>query len=443
MKRKKFKQAECFSLNFPNKVNSKTFLKFLDKKVQFIESETENIQGVESGSSLLIPIQRKNAILSYQQLKNLYLNTPKIRECVDGIARRVATATYSLFPLPSLSITKNQYLLYLSKFQEFFSNLNNKQDNWYTFLLKVAKDLLIYDICFIEKVRDENGQVVELYVREPFNFFMKKDKHGQILEYVQISGGNIISFNPSDLIVIVLTPSSFEDWGHPLLEVILNEVTKLFYMYDEILNVIIDNQSIPGALLSLGQIGEEAFQRLKEEYMNNPSGLKIVRGLDADDIKYIPLGDGVPKNTTDFIELIEKVEEIIYTTFQIQHLERIRVSEVAKLQASYLKSNLIQPILEVISQALTTHLIQSELNLPLQLKLILPILNSSEFYDLSRSVAQLVNTGIMSLNEARLICGLPFDPDLNFTYIKLGNEILYVEDETPQRLEDFKEEETS
>ncbi|MEM1672674.1 MAG: phage portal protein [Thermoplasmata archaeon] len=443
MKRKKLKQAECFSLNFPNKVNSKTFLKFLDKKVQFIESNTENIQGVESGSSLLIPIQRKNAILSYQQLKNLYLNTPKIRECVDGIARRIATSTYSLIPLPSLSITKSQYTLYVSKFQKFFSKLNDKQDNWYTFLLKVAKDLLIYDVCFIEKVRDENGQVVELYVREPFNFFMKKDKHGQILEYIQISGGNIISFNPSDLIVIVLTPSSFEDWGHPLLEVILNEVTKLFYMYDEILNVIIENQSIPGALLSLGQIGEEAFQRLREEYMNNPSGLKIVRGLDADDIKYIPLGDGVPKNTGDFIELIEKIEEIIYTTFQIQHLERIRVGEVAKLQASYLKSNLIQPILEVISQALTIHLVQSELDLPFQLKLILPVFNSSEFYDLSRSVTQLVNAGVISLNEARFICGLPFDPDLNFTYIKLGNEILYVEDETPQRLEDFKEEETS
>lgn len=438
MKKKKLGQADCFSLGGYHKTNSKLLLKTFDKRIQPIEAKS-GVRGAEGGSSVLIPIQRRNAILSYQQLKNLYLNTPKIRECVDGIARRVATATYSLIPLQSLSITKQQYLFYVSKFQEFFSNLNKKQDNWYTFLLKVAKDLLIYDICFIEKVRADDGQVVELYVREPFNFFMKKDKHGQIVEYVQISGSDTITFAPEDLIVIVLTPSSFEDWGHPLLEVILNEVTKLFYMYDEILEIIIENQGIPGALLSLGQIGEEAFQRLREEYMNNPSGLKIIRGLEANEIKYISLGDGVSKNVPDFLELVEKIEEIIYTTFQIQHLERIRVGEVAKLQASYLKSNLVYPILEVISQALTVHLLQSELNLPLQLKLALPILNSSEFLDLSRSVAQLVNAGIMSLNEARLVCGLPFDFDLNFTYIKLGNEILYVEDETPQRLEDFKE----
>lgn len=439
MKKKIKASADCFSLECSSK-NLKSFLKAIEKKIQPIESgKQSNVEGVESGSSTLVPIQRKNAILSYSQLKNIYLNTPKIRECVDGIARRVATSSYSLVPLPGVSITKQQYFLYVSKFQNFFSKLNRKQDNWYTFLSKVAKDLLIYDICFIEKVRGEDGQVVELYVREPFNFYMKKDKHGQIIEYIQISGGDYIVFQPEDLIVLTLTPSSFEDWGHPLIEVILNEITKLFYMYEEILDVIIENQGIPGALLSLGQIGEEAFQRLKEEYLNNPSGLKIVRGLDADDIKYVSLGDGVPKNVPDFIDLIEKVEEIIYTTFQIQHLERIRVGEVAKLQSSYLKSNLIQPILEVISQGLTTQLLDTELDLPLQLKLVLPILNSSEFLDWSRSVTQLVHAGIISVNEARQACGLPFDPDLDFAYIKLGNEILYVENETPQRLEDFKE----
>lgn len=430
MSKKLNNNAFTIEYSLPDK---QKILKLLNSQIK-----SNNQRGLEQSVSSIVPVQRRTALLDYVTIRNLYLNTPKIRECVDGISRRIATSNLYIYPDENVKLTKTEYYNFIKVIKNFFDNINDKKDNLYSFLLKLAKDLLVFDFAVIEKVRDEKGNLKQLYIREPVNFYIIKDKYGKILEIQQRISGQTISFNPDDIIFMSLTASSFEDLGHPIIEVIFKEVLKLFYLYDVVLETIISNQGMPVGILALGQIGEEAFFRIKEEFLNG-GGLKVFRGLSKDEINFIELSNQAKGISGDYIDLVEKVEEIIYTAFQIQHLERIRVGEVAKLQASYLRSNLILPIQTLISQVLTLEIIKKEFKFPLNIKLVTPIVNTSELMDISRSVAQLVNIGAISLNEARKYLGLDYKPELDITYIKLGNEILEV-DEEPHRLEDFIEE---
>jgi len=381
---------------------------------------------------------RRYSRVSDQLLRYLYLRTSRLRECIDGIAGEVSSRLPVLVPIPK-KLPQEIYIA-LEKFAEkFFGKLNRKKDTIQTLISKVVRDLLVHDRFFIEKVRNKKGELVELYVRDPMYMIIDKNDSGIIERFRQVIQDKEVEFSPDDIIYGVLHPCSYDDYGLPIIEGILDEVASLILSTRTIANYIFDD-SIPPGILVLGEIGEAAFQRLKEEFKNPElrNRIKVIRNIDPKNVDWIRLDRSISsENKLDF--LLERIDTIILKAFQIPTEREISSRGGSEMAYKISQSKLIEPIIKLIEKLFTEEIFWKEFNLPVEFRLLKRTdVSGDEFYDKSRSLSLLVNSGILTANEARMILGSKPIAGGDIRIGKLGNEYIYYDDTgMPRRIPDF------
>ncbi len=380
---------------------------------------------------------RRTGRISDNLLETLYLRTSKLRECVDGIAREVSSHEITLIPL--LEDVPKEFWKAIKIFSiSFFSQVNRKYDNFRILIEKIVRDLLVFSRAFVEKVRDKNGNVVELYVRDPKYIIIQKDEHGVITSFTQNLQGKKVEFDPKDIIYFTFNPCSYDDYGLSIIEGILDEIATLILANRTIANHIFDDTVPPGVLV-LGEIGEEAYERLKAMFTNpaERNKLKVIRNIDPSEVSWIKLDRSLSSDQKiDY--LLDRLDEIIMKAFQIPLDKTMSSRGGAEMTDKIAKSKLITPLVKLLEDKFTYELFVSEFKLPVQLQFIKSTLNAQEFYDISRGTALLVNSGVINANEARQNLGLlPISSGVK-RIGKLGNEfVVFDEEGTPHRLPEF------
>jgi len=412
-----------------------------------LEKEKESkvkVDGIESFLNNtvkhLVPY-RKFERVNDNLLRYLYLRTSRLRECIDGIAAEISSRTALLIPIEK-NLSQNS-LLALEKFaQDFFSSLNRKKDTIQSLINRIVRDLLIFDRFCIEKVRNRKGILVELYARDPSQFVIDKSPEGVFVAFRQVVEGQEVEFKPEDIIYGVLHPSSFDDYGIPIIEGILDEVASLILATKLIANNVFDDSTPPGILV-LGELGEAAYAKLKKEFTDPKlrNRIKVIRNISPQEVDWIKLDRSLTsENKIDY--LLARVDQIIYKAFQVPTEKEITSRAGSETAYKISQSRLIEPIVRLIEDAFTKEIFLKEYNLPVKFKLLnLPDISSQEFYDKARGISALINTGVLSFNEAREILGLIPVAGGNKRFVKLGNEIVEYDESTgePKRLPEFME----
>jgi len=427
-------------LSFPDKESSKGNF----PQIPNLESNGDVVvEGLEVGITTqfqgLSPY-RKYSRISDAVLRTLYLRNSRLRECIDGIAGEISSRIPVLVPIQK-GLPKDFYTALESFSEQFFSKVNRKKDTIHSLISKVVRDLLVHDRFFIEKVRNKKGELVELYVRDPMYMIIDKDSSGVIERFRQVIDGKEVVFSPNDIIYGVLHPCSYDDYGISIIEGIVDEVASLLLATRTIANHIFDD-SIPPGILVLGEIGDVAFQRLREEF-NNPqlrNRIRVLRNIDPNKVHWLRLDRSFSSESkVDF--LLSRLDTIILKAFHIPTEKEISSRGGADLAYRISQSKLIEPIVKMLETLFTREIFQDEFKLPVRLKLLRRSdIVSQEFYDKGRSLALLVNTGILTMNEAREILGQKPVIGGDVRVGKLGNEYIYYDDTgLPRRVEDFME----
>lgn len=382
---------------------------------------------------------RRYGRVSDDLLRTLYLRTAKIRECVDGIAREIASRDMFLFPI--FEDAPAEFWKALKLFSiSFFGRVNRKHDTMRMIVEKIVRDLLVHGRAFVEKVKDRTGKVVELYVRDPASFIVQRDEHGIVLKFIQNVSGKKVEFEPDDIIYFTFNACSYDDYGLPIIEGILDEVATLIISNRTIANHIFDD-TIPPGILVLGEIGEEAYERLKSLFTNpaERNKLKVIRNISPNSVSWIRLDRSLSSDQKlDY--LLERLDKIILKAFQIPLEESMTSRGGAELTEKLSQSKLIEPLVKLIEDKFTHDLFIMDFKLPVKFKILKNILGSQEFYDYARGLSALINAGVLTYNEARNILSLPQIYNGNVRVGKLGNEfVTFGDDGKPERLPEFLE----
>jgi len=381
---------------------------------------------------------RRYARVTDELLRRLYLRTARIRECVDGIAREIASREIVL-EIESDTISDLDYKALKNFADKFLGKVNRKGDTLRSLIEKAVRDLLVHSRFCIEKVRNAKGEVVELYARDPAYIVLEKDEHGVVEKFIQNIEGKRVDFDPDDIIFGVFNPCSFDDYGIPIIEGILDEVASLILGTRTIAYFIFDD-AIPPGVLVLGELGEEAYNRLKEMFTNpqERNKMKVIRNIDPNLVKWVRLDRSISSETKlDY--LLDRLDNIIFRAFQVPTGKESTSRGGAEFIDKLSQSKLILPLVTLIEDKLTYDLFKFEYGLPVRLKLLKNIIGSQEFYDYARGLALLVNNGVITYNEARKLISLPQLKIGNVRIGKLGNEYVIFDENTglPKRLPEF------
>lgn len=391
------------------------------------------------GSSFqsLSPI-RFYARVSDELLRKLYLRTSRIRECVDGIARVVANHFITI-EVPQEYKTELKSKVLQQFLNKFFAQVNRKQETIRILIEKSVRDLLVHSRSFIEKVRNIKGELVELYVRDPLYITIQKDEHGVINSFIQYIHDKKVIFSTKDIIFLVFNSCSFDDYGLPIIEGILDEVASLILGTRTIANFILDD-SVPPGILILGELGEEAYNRLKIMFTDpaEKNKLKVIRNIEPNQVNWLRLDRSISSETKiDY--LLDRIDTIIFKAFQLPINTELKTKVGAEFTEKMNQSKLITPLVNLIEDKFTYEIFYKEFNLPIKLSLLPSNLTSQEYLDKARGLTLLLNSGALTINEVRKILGFP---QINNGYIrlgKLGNEFIIFDEDTgmPKRIPDF------
>ena len=396
------------------------------------ENKKVKVEGIETEIkpfNHLAPF-RKYSRVNDHILRVLSHRNAQIRACIDGIAGTILSRQPKL--LPMFEKDNSQTLINaLNVFaMKFFAKVNRKGDTIRTLIAKAVRDLLVHDRFFIEKVRNREGKLVELYVRDPVHIVIEKDEHGVIKRFKQVVGGKTVEFSPEDMIYAVLHPCSYDDYGIPIIENIIDEVASLILSTRVIANYIFDD-SIPPGILVLGEIGEVAYERLKQEFSNpeTRSQIKVIRNIDPDKVDWVRFDRSLSSdNKLDYI--LDRLDKIIYKAFQIPTERELGSRGAAEIAYKVANSRLIEPIVKIIEDTFTYSIFVQEFDLPVRFALLkMGDLDSADFLNKSRAINLMVNNGVLTVNECRSILGFTPVRGGNKRMAKLGNEIVTFDSE--------------
>jgi len=356
--------------------------------------------------------------LKDDELFRCYFRSFAVRHCVDAIASRVAYNRWVL-------VDDKGQVVRDPEVEDFFWKPNFNGDDFYSFVWKLAVDLLIYDKAFIEKVRSESGKLYELYVRDASTFSVKFNEHGILEEVVQAVEGSSVNFKPGEgVIMIVFHPTSKRPLGCPIIESIVGEVVSLLLSIDKVAETF-SKDSIPSGILNLGPIGKEAYERAKAEFLaqQKKSRLFVFRGVN--NIDWIPFKGGLKDD--QILELREAITDIIYRTFGISraetHGESSSVSYEAQEEA--LTVRFVEPLMKIIENAFNEQVVKGEFGKDnIYFQFIRPRLKSMRYA--SATTRALLSSGVLSIGEVREELGLPLLPGEDVRYVVSGGKVFVV-----------------
>ena len=386
------------------------------------------------GKNLLQPIRHYGRV-SDTIIRSLYHRSSQIRSCVDGIVGEMSGRNPRIIPAD-----ENYPELVIKVIETFFRKVNRKKDNIRRVVTRATRDLLVHDRFFIEKVRNRKGDLVELYVRDPIYMIIDKDTNGVITGYRQVIQNKITNFEPNDIIYGCLNPCSYDDYGIPIIEGIVDETCSLILANYNISDILA-NDSIPPGVLVLGEIGDAAYKKLKNDLSKKEerTKLKVLRNVENAD--WIAFDRPLNENQVDY--LLGRLDDIVSKAFQMPTKKEVASRTGAEVSHRITLSRLITPIIKIWEDVITEDILINEFELEgLRFKLLKETsIDPQEAVEKARAIKLLAN-GILTINECRemLDFGVVKGGDKRFTI--LGNEVIFYDDETgmPERAPDFKQE---
>lgn len=363
----------------------RTLLKSGKAKVSYFDVISLGLRSSESGATKWFREE-----IDLNLLKTIYEKVTVVRNCIELIANVIrGTRWYIIGKDPGK----------VRALEEFFFNLNENNETMSEFLYRLTRNLLLYDVCFIEKVKNIGGNLAELWIRDPIDFQIEVDEHGVIHKYYQRE----VEFNKDEIIYMVLHPQESGVWGKPILVTLIKEIIAALNSSD-LSKVIFSSKSFPFGILVLPNLeSQQALTLLEEKFKTTDKySLHILAGSQAEDAEWIPFKSS-ESEIEKLTELTEWIEEKIYKAFGITQLDFGYSEgvgrEVAEISLRISHNRTIQPILNLIQSKLNKEVVIPFAGEGYELKFL-----ATPAYDPSftgRLLTDWLRMGIISINEAR------------------------------------------
>ena len=362
--------------------------------------------------------------LTPKQYYQLYKSTPDVRACIDSIVRRVATWDWQV--KPTIDPRESEYLEALRVSEEcnsFLSRANNSGDTFQETMTKMVTDLLIYDAGVLELVEDDHGGLEEIVAFLGSEFFPITDDHGRLLyysqqnEYSRIDQSSKRDFEPQEIAYFQLFPNTRTNLGTPLLDTLVNECVTVLLAHEHAM-LALDADEIPPGLLILGGLAGPAADRAKADLAamkGKDHKIRVITSSQpsAIEAKWLELRH-TPKDL-QMLEVVDELQRSIWRVFGVQPIELGVTSgdarATATTQVDVASSHLITPILELISSKINSHIISRLIPESMYGKIKFvwdrtTQLTPEQSLAKSRSYAEYLKKGVMTVNEVRLELGM-------------------------------------
>ena len=373
-------------------------------------------------------VVRKRSVLTYDQLRRIYIQSSVVRPCVDSIVRSVTTCPWQISP-----VRKEEYdPSHIEEVEAFFLNPNRNKENLQQILSKVLSDILVIDAGVIEKVKNPLGKLMEIYARDGATFVPDVDDHGVVLGYKQRAKTETVSFSNDEIIYFMLYPRSESAFGTPIIESIVDEVATLMFSSATIAKSFTEDE-IPDGVLSLGEIGLDAYERAKADFtkergISKEFKIRVVRG--AGKVEWIPFSR--PFKDMQLAELRNEIEKIVYRNFGVMPIE-MGVTEgmpraVAREQIKVSESKLTDPIKNLLTYFINTEIIASEFGFK---DVLFEFVKEGIPGDSEKSSAltNLEVNAVMTPNEARSELGLkPYPNKGDRPFVIVGQNLYFLDE---------------
>lgn len=370
--------------------------------------------------------RRGDYVQSTTVLRRCYKRCAACRWSVDTIARETAALPWAFVPNYQGSI-KPRTLRHIVELTHLFNDPNVNEESFSDLIQQVYTDVLVLDRGVIEKVFSMGGDMSEMWARDGATFHPIKDVHGVLEGYIQkfTAAHKQIDFAREEIIFLRLYPTTYSKYGTPIIESIINEIGALLFSIDWIADSFIEDE-IPPGILTLGEIGEEAYKRAKEDFEEKKGqhGKGKIRVIDnVKDAKWIALTR--TNNEMQLAQLSEKLDRTVYRNFDIefdiggQDIASLTLTE--KLQKIKLIKPLARKVAWKVNNEVLPHFGYDDIRFQFVIR--------DTIAEQQRATASktYVITGQRSINEERAKDGYPPAPGGDRRFILVGKRMIFVD----------------
>jgi len=302
--------------------------------------------------------------------RNVYEQSIHVRRCVDCICDAVGRTKVEFFGSNTVAA------------EEMTKGLNLCGLSWYETISAAVKDLLCIDRMAIEIVRNPLGQPLQLITRDAAYINAQRLATGQILRFVQYPNADQIPFALNEMIFVEGLPKT---WTIQSLPLVLTASIQLASVINTAKRVSKEagGSQLREALLSFGDISDQAYERIKNQFETpTTSGIRVISGV-KDTVYTAFMASQREMQAMDFYRSFEGA---IYSTFGF----------TAPPKNGY-ESDLYYPLIEILQSHLNEKVFK-EMDVSILFKkymsVPLPILQNA------------VRSGIVTKNEWRDVVDL-------------------------------------
>jgi len=394
-----------------------------------VEAQRGYMRGLATEYTLFpgMALSRPNARLSYDTMNKCYKQSSAVRPAVDGIVREVTTLPYTVEGFLGKPFDEG----HKKALEDFFYDPNRNKETFRDILAKALTDVLVYDAGVIEKVKSPSGNLVELMTRAGDTFTPVGDKHGVLERYEQNVEGTTVKFDKNELIYMMLYPRAGTLWGQPIIESIVDEVATLLFSTDFIAKSFTEDE-IPQGVLSLGEIGKEAYEAAKEDFkvkkgQKKDFKLRIVWG--TKDVAWVPFQRAAREMQLD--ELRRSIERIVFRNFGVVPMEMGEIGDVnrstAMFQMRIAQSRLMVPIVNMLTYYVNKEIIRDEFGFH-DVRFVLHLRIYEDEDEESRAIDRLVRGGVKSINQVCAEKGWSPVKGGERRFIVVGKRLIFVDE---------------
>jgi HK97 family phage portal protein len=229
------------------------------------ESLAQNPLAVTFASLLGDPGMKRPSKITMQTLRKMSRTNWVDRTCITTLRDEITGLPWNIEPIDP----KKPYNETLQKyFTKILQKPNSNNENWRTFIDKLIEDILVVDAGVIEKVRDDDGFIKEIYYVDGATIRPRFDEHGIVgnpayEQYVaDVGPGGTINSNKviaewpnEDMIYMQWNPQGAMDvFPYGLSPVEAGLAVATAFLYAEAFNLgFFRNNAIPPVIFNLGK----------------------------------------------------------------------------------------------------------------------------------------------------------------------------------------------
>ena len=381
-----------------------------DDHINSTESWTYNSSNLE-----------RDHLLSFSTLREIYRRSSHVRPAIDSIVKEIAH-------LPIRIEGPGKELV-----EDFIDRPNISKETWPTLIHQFLNDLLVLDQAVIEKVRNLNGDIVEIYVRDAAQFKPVLDStrsyithFKQVLNDVSGKELQMIPHNVDDLIWVRQFPRSYSVYGTPIIETIIDEVSALMFSSKSIAKYFVDDE-IPPGVLHLDRIGRKAYERAKAQFEANrgEAGKRKLNVIDnVGNAGWVHFTR--PFREMQLAELSVIIERTVNKNFGVSSADLGDANGLTRSTVDRLfktgRSKLFRPLVNLLTIKLNNELIR-EIDIDTTLSFVLEPVVDAE------SARAMSDAGIITKNEARKALNFDPIPGGDRISVRVGNQYLVLSDD--------------